>query len=121
MDEQTYLQYLGRNRNTKVPVTLGLANEDDYSRKGVITSVDNRLDTSSATIRVRATFDNTDGSLVPGLYARVRVGGGDAHPAILIDDAAVGTDQAKKYVLVVDGSNKVQYREVKLGAPSRSH
>lgn len=116
VDEQTYLQYLGRDRNAKVPVTLGLANENGYSRKGVITSVDNRLDTSSATIRVRATFDNTDGSLVPGLYARVRVGGGDAHPAILIDDAAVGTDQARKYVLVVDGSNKVQYREVKLGA-----
>ncbi|WP_109481159.1 efflux RND transporter periplasmic adaptor subunit [Paraburkholderia sp. C35] len=115
VDEQTYLQYLGRDRNTSVPVVLGLANEDGYSRKGVIASVDNRLDTSSATIRVRATIDNADGALVPGLYARVRVGGGDEHAAILIDDAAVGTDQAKKYVLVVDGANKVQYREVKLG------
>ncbi|WP_321927795.1 efflux RND transporter periplasmic adaptor subunit [Paraburkholderia guartelaensis] len=116
VDEQTYLQYLGRDRSVKVPVTLGLANETGYSRKGAITSVDNRFDTSSATIRVRATFDNTDGSLVPGLYARVRVGGGQAHPAILIDDAAVGTDQAKKFVLVVDAANKVQYREITLGA-----
>jgi membrane fusion protein, multidrug efflux system len=115
VDEQTYLQYLGRERSAKVPVSLGLANEDGYSRKGYVTSVDNRLDTSSATIRVRATVDNADGSLVPGLYARVRVGGGTPHNAVLIDDAAVGTDQAKKFVLVVDDANKVQYREVQLG------
>nr|WP_325100469.1 efflux RND transporter periplasmic adaptor subunit [Paraburkholderia caribensis] len=115
VDEQTYLQYLGRDRNTRLPVSMGLANEDGYSRKGFVTSVDNRLDTTSATIRVRATFDNSDGTLVPGLYARVKVGGGEPHPAVLIDDAAVGTDQAKKYVLVVDSSNKVQYREVTLG------
>jgi len=118
VDEQTYLQYLGRDRNGKVPVALGLANETGYSRKGVVTSVDNRLDTSSGTIRVRASIDNADGSLVPGLYARVKVGGGDAHAAILIDDAAVGTDQAKKFVLVIDANNKVQYREVKLGGLS---
>ncbi|WP_438397379.1 efflux RND transporter periplasmic adaptor subunit [Caballeronia sp. DA-9] len=116
VDEQTYLQYLGRDRNKKVPVSLGLANEDGYSRKGAITSVDNRLDTSSGTIRVRATIDNTDGALVPGLYARIKVGGGEPHPAILVDDAAVGTDQAKKFVLVVDGANKVVYREVQLGS-----
>lgn len=116
VDEQTYLQYLGRDRNAKVPVAIGLANEEGYSLKGAISSVDNRLDTSSATIRVRATIDNSDGALVPGLYARVKVGGGEAHPAILVDDAAVGTDQAKKYVLVVDGSNKVHYREVRVGA-----
>jgi membrane fusion protein, multidrug efflux system len=115
VDEQTYLQYLGRDRNAKVPVSLGLANEDGYSRKGAVTSVDNRLDTSSGTIRVRATIDNADGALVPGLYARVKVGGGEPHPAILIDDAAVGTDQAKKFVLVVDRANKVVYREVQLG------
>jgi multidrug efflux system membrane fusion protein len=116
VDEQTYLQYLGRDRNAKVPVSLGLADESGYSRDGTITSVDNRLDMTSGTIRVRASFDNADGALVPGLYARVKVGGGAAHPAILVDDAAIGTDQAKKYVLVVDASNTVRYREVELGA-----
>jgi multidrug efflux system membrane fusion protein len=116
VDEQTYLQYLGRDRNSKVPVALGLADESGYSRHGTIASVDNRLDTTSGTIRVRASFDNADGTLVPGLYARVQVGGGAPHPALLVDDAAIGTDQAKKYVLVVDGANKVQYREVQLGA-----
>ncbi|CAB3751082.1 efflux RND transporter periplasmic adaptor subunit [Paraburkholderia solisilvae] len=115
VDEQTYLQYLGHERNAKVPVSLGLADETGYSRYGEIASVDNRLDTSSGTIRVRASFDNADGTLVPGLYARLKVGGGAPHPAILVDDAAIGTDQAKKYVLVVDASNKVQYREIRLG------
>ena len=115
VDEQTYLQYLGRDRGTAVPVSIGLANEKGYSRKGTITSVDNQLDTSSGTIRVRARIDNANGALVPGLYARVMVGGGEAHPAILISDAAVGTDQAKKYVLVVDAAGKVQYREIQPG------
>ncbi|KAA1004154.1 efflux RND transporter periplasmic adaptor subunit [Paraburkholderia panacisoli] len=115
-DEQTYLQYLNRAKDgSKVPVELGLADESGYSRSGTIESVDNRLDTSSGTIRVRARFDNEDGALIPGLYARVKVGGGAPHPALLIDDAAVGTDQDKKFVLVVDQSNHVVYREVSVG------
>jgi membrane fusion protein, multidrug efflux system len=115
VDEQTYLRYLRGDAGATIPVALGLADESGYSQKGVVDSVDNQLDTASGTIRVRARFDNADGSLVPGLYARVKVGGGKPHDAILIDDAAVGTDQAKKYVLVVDEGNKVQYREVLLG------
>ncbi len=115
-DEQTYLQYISQVKNSgKVPVELGLANESGYSRSGTIDSVDNRLDTSSGTIRVRARFDNADGMLVPGLYARVKVGGSAPHPALLIDDAAVGTDQDKKFVFVVDKTDHVAYREVSLG------
>jgi multidrug efflux system membrane fusion protein len=117
VDEQTYLKYIGRARNgANVPVDLGLADETGYSRKGTIASVDNRLDTSSGTIRVRARFDNADGTLVPGLYARVKVGGGQPHQALLIDEAAIGTDQDKKYVLAVDAQGRVAYREVKLGS-----
>ncbi|MBN3847409.1 MULTISPECIES: efflux RND transporter periplasmic adaptor subunit [Burkholderiaceae] len=116
-DEQTYLQYLSRAKDgSKVPVELGLADETGYSRSGTIESVDNRLDTSSGTIRVRAKFDNADGALIPGLYARVKVGGSAPHPALLIDDAAVGTDQDKKFVLVVDQGNHVVYREISTGA-----
>jgi membrane fusion protein, multidrug efflux system len=117
VDEQTYLQYISNARNGHdVPVQLGLANESGYSRSGTIASVDNRLDTSSGTIRVRARFDNADGALVPGLYARIKVGGGAPHPALLVDDVAIGTDQDKKYVLTVDAGNHVSYREVTLGA-----
>ncbi len=114
VDEQTYLRTL-RQAGAKTSVSLGLANEAGYSREGVLASVDNRLDTVSGTIRVRASFDNADGALVPGLYARVRVGAAQPRQAILIDDAAIGTDQAHKFVLVVDAQGRAQYREVRPG------
>ena len=118
VDEQTYLEYLSRGSKSAVPVRLGLANETGYSRMGKISSVDNELNSTSGTIRVRATFENPDGALLPGLYARVEVGSGEPHPAVLVDDRAVSTDQAKKYVLVVDDHNHAQYREVTLGGQS---
>ena len=79
-------------------------------------SVDNRLDATSGTIRVRAEFDNADGSLLPGLYARIRLGGSDPRSAVLIDEKAIGTDQDKRYVLVLDDKNHANYRQIKLGA-----
>lgn len=116
-DEQTYLQFIHHiTEGTKVPVDLGLANEKGYTREGLVQSVDNRLNTSSGTIRVRARFDNKDGTLIPGLYARIRVGSSDPHTALLVDDATIGTDQDKKFVLIVDGSNQVRYREIHIGS-----
>lgn len=115
-DEQTYLDYISHMKaGAKVPVELGLANETGYSRSGTIESVDNQLDTSSGTIRVRARFDNADGALVPGLYARIKVSGSAPHPALLVDDAAIGTDQDKKFVFVLDAKNDVVYRTVQIG------
>lgn len=115
VDEQTYLQYLGTAGQPEVPVRLGLANEADATRLGRVASVDNQLDNTTGTIRVRASFPNNDGLLVPGLFARVSVGAALPHPAVLVDDRAISTDLAKKYVLVVDGSKTAQYREVTLG------
>ncbi|MGY6268746.1 efflux RND transporter periplasmic adaptor subunit [Achromobacter denitrificans] len=119
VDEQTFLRYVNPARNGRsgaVPVELGLANEEGYSRTGVVQSVDNRLDATSGTIRVRAEFDNADGSLLPGLYARVRLGGSEPREAVLIDERAIGTDQDKRYVLVLDDKNNAVYRQVRLGA-----
>jgi multidrug efflux system membrane fusion protein len=112
VDEQTYLRYLSRRDGSSIPVSLGLANEIGFSREGKVNSVDNEMDTSSGTIRVRAIFDNADYSLVPGLYARIKVGGGAPHAAVLVQTAAVGTDQDKTFVLVVNQSNRILYREV---------
>ena len=64
---------------------------------------------------MRARFDNADGALVPGLYARVKVGGSAPHEALLVDDAAINTDQDKKFVFVVDQQGRVSYREVQQG------
>jgi len=116
VDEQTYLQNLRQVRNgQKVPVELGLANETGYSRRGSIQSVDNRLNTSSGTIRVRAAFNNDDASLLPGLFARIRIGGSQEHPALLINDGAIGTDQDKKFLYVADKEDRIEYRKVTLG------
>ncbi|KDC17486.1 putative multidrug efflux pump BpeE [Bordetella bronchiseptica E014] len=116
VDEQTFLKYVNPARNGSVPVQLGLANEDGYSREGRVQSVDNRMDPTSGTIRVRAVFDNADGSLVPGLYARIRLGGGAPRDAVLVDERAIGTDQNKRFVLVLEEGNRTAYREVLLGA-----
>jgi membrane fusion protein, multidrug efflux system len=121
VDEQSFLKYVNPGRVGKsgqTAVFLGLANENGFPREGRVSSVDNRLDTSSGTIRVRAVFDNPDGVLLPGLYARVRLGGGAARDALLIDEKAVGTDQDKRFVLVVDPTDHTAYREVKLGPAS---
>ncbi|WP_336038552.1 efflux RND transporter periplasmic adaptor subunit [Acinetobacter calcoaceticus] len=116
VDEQTYLKYISNQRNsTQVPVYMGLANETGFSREGTINSIDNNLDTTSGTIRVRATFDNPNGVLLPGLYARIRLGGGQPRSAILISPTAIGVDQDKRFVVVVDAKNQTAYREVKLG------
>ncbi|MDS1141622.1 efflux RND transporter periplasmic adaptor subunit [Pusillimonas sp. SM2304] len=119
VDEQSFLKFVHPARaagGAPVSVSLGLASEAGYPRLGELASVDNRLDTSSGTIRVRAVFDNADGALVPGLYARIRLGGGTPHEAVLIDEKAIGTDQNKRFVVVVDDSNTTAYREVSLGA-----
>ena len=121
IDEQTFLRYAanGAAGNTgieHIPVSIGLANEAGYPREAHLKSIDNHLDTTSGTIRVRAVVDNAKGELTPGMFARVRTSGSAASNAILIDDRAIGTDQDKKFVLVLDGANKVSYREVKLGS-----
>jgi multidrug efflux system membrane fusion protein len=120
IDESTYLRYasngaVGNTGTDRIPVSVGLTNEDGYPRVGKIKSFDNRLNTGSGTIRVRAVLDNGNGALTPGMYARVRTGGAAAENAVLVDDKAVGTDQDKKYVMVVGGDNKATYRAVKLG------
>lgn len=118
LDEATFLASVSRARkeDATVPVLLGLTGEEGYPRSGTLASVDNVLDPSSGTIRVRAIFDNSDGSLVPGLFARIRLGASAARPTILIDEQAIGTDQNKRFVVVVDAQGKTFYREVRLGA-----
>ncbi|ANN67177.1 efflux RND transporter periplasmic adaptor subunit [Bordetella bronchialis] len=115
VDEQTYLRYLRQGGSSRTPVYLGLADEDGYSRQGRIDSVDNQMDRRSGTIRVRARFDNAANDLLPGLYARVKVGAGTPTQAVLLNEAAIGTDQARRFVLVVDDDNHVRYREIVLG------
>ena len=117
-DEATYLR-VGRDahKGAPVPVKVGLANETGFPHEGKLEFVDNRLDAETGSVRMRATFNNDDNLLVPGLFARVQLGGsaGSESNAILINDRAVGTDQNRKFVYVISADNKAQYRPVVLG------
>src|SRR5690606_9318586 len=103
------------SRDAANPVLMALANEEGFPHQGVMTFVDNQVDPRTGTIRARAAFDNKDGYLTPGLFARVKLLGHNSHPAVLVDDRAIGTDQSQKFVYVVDSDNKVSYRTVKVG------
>ncbi|MET0381790.1 MAG: efflux RND transporter periplasmic adaptor subunit [Burkholderiaceae bacterium] len=100
----------------KIPVEMGTSRDADTPIKGHLQLVDNQVDAKSGTVRVRAVFDNADGALIPGQFARLRMGQAKSDPALLINERAVGTDQNKKFVMVVGGDDKVAYREVTLGA-----
>lgn len=115
VDEQTYVRFLGQPHEQPIKVALGLANESAFGRQGVVDSIDNQLNGNSGTIRVRARVDNPQGLLLPGMYAQVKVSAGQQRQALLINDAAVGTDQDRKYVMVVDAQGRVQHREITLG------
>jgi len=100
----------------RIPVQMGTATSNDTRFEGRLQLIDNQVDAKSGTIRVRAVFDNKDGSLTPGQFARLRMGQPKTSPALLVNERAVGTDQSKKFVMVVGADNKAMYREVTLGA-----
>src|SRR5205807_9026546 len=116
-DEQAYLKYMsgtgaGPNRRE---VQVGLANETGFPHEGRLNFVDNRVDGASGTIRARALLSNPNDLFTPGLFARVRLLGSQRHPATLVQDQAVGTDQDRKFVLVLKADNGVEYRPVVTG------
>jgi RND family efflux transporter MFP subunit len=128
IDERTMLDYRKRYREThadapqipnasalQIPVEIGLANEDGFSRKGTMDFADNQVNPDTGTILARAVFANEDRSLSPGLFVRLRLPIGDPARSLLVSERAIGTDQGTKYVLVVNDQNVVEYRAVKLG------
>ena len=119
MDESTFLRFSrlarGNPSNARIPVDLELADETGFPRHGFIESSDNRLNPSTGSLTLRMVFPNPDGSLIPGLYARVRVPVSAPQPTLLISERAVETDQGQKFVLVVGSDKIANYRTVTLG------
>jgi multidrug efflux system membrane fusion protein len=107
----------GRARIESIPVQMGTGTAGSTPFRGHLQLIDNQVDARSGTVRVRAVFDNADGSLMPGQFARIRMGQAQSTSAVLINERAVGTDQNKKFVMVVGEGDKAEYREVQLGAP----
>lgn len=106
----------GERKLERIPVQMGTAASADTPFEGRLQLVDNQVDVKSGTVRARAVFDNKDGQLMPGQFARIRMGQATQATALLVNERAVGTDQNKKFVLVVGADNKAVYREVTLGA-----
>lgn len=123
VDEQILaraLQSLGESGRSydqieRIPVEMTTVTSNGTVFKGKMQLIDNQFDIRTGTVRVRAVFDNADGRLIPGQFARLRMGQAKSEPALAISERAIGTDQDKKYVLVVDAENKATYREVTLG------
>jgi RND family efflux transporter MFP subunit len=118
------LQALQRDKTTftngdgRMPVELQLSNEKDYPHKGHVESFDNRLDAGTGSMVLRAEFDNKDGSLTPGLFARIRLPMTAKYKALLVDEKSILTDQANKYVLGIDESKQPAvsvYKPVTIG------
>lgn len=103
-------------RIARIPVEMGTLGSAGTPFHGKLQLVDNVVDARSGTVRVRAVFDNPDGSLMPGQFARLRLGLAHLEPALAIDERAIGTDQDRRFVMVVGKDNKVAYRTVALGA-----
>jgi len=123
MDEASYLRYerfahSGKEvtgREGGVNVALKLLDEKDFVHHGTMDFVDNVIDKSSGTIRGRAVFSNANLVLTPGMFGRIRVPGSPEYQALLVPDAAIGTEQVRKFVYVVGADNKAVPKYVTLG------
>jgi len=123
MDEASYLRYERFSQSSKevtgreggVKVGLKLLDDKGFDHVGHMDFVDNVIERSSGTIRGRAVFANPTGVLTPGMFGRIRVPGSPTYDALLVPDAAIGTEQIKKFVLVVDKDNTAVARYVTLG------
>jgi RND family efflux transporter MFP subunit len=127
MDEASYLRYVrlateagahSANRGITLPVRLKLIDEDKFTREGKIDFVDNAIDRSSGTIRGRAQFENADGRLTPGMFGRVQITVTAPAEELLLPDAAIGTEQVRKFVYVVGDDNVATPKYVTLGQVS---
>lgn len=100
------------SRNAANPVFIKLADEEGFVHEGKMDFVDNVIDLNTGTLRGRAIFPNPDDLLLPGLFVRLRLIGSGRYDALQIPDHAIGTDQSRKFVYVVNASNAVEMREV---------
>ncbi|MBT8097813.1 MAG: efflux RND transporter periplasmic adaptor subunit [Woeseia sp.] len=122
-DERIYLKYQAKarsgerpsSRDVRNPVQVGLASDEGFPYHGEMDFVDNQVDPATGTIEGRALIPNPDGYLIPGLFARVRLLGSGEYSAMLIHDAAILTDQDRKYVYVVGSDNSAVRRDVVVG------
>ena len=113
-DEHVVLRVLHDGART-VPVEAETVTNGGRQLKGRLQLIDNQVNTRSGTVRVRAVFDNKDGSLIPGQFVKLRMGKAKTENALLVSERAIGTDQDKRFVIVVGPDDKAIWRQVTLG------
>src|SRR3954464_292447 len=109
-DEASFLRYerlgnVNKERGPGLEVAVKLIDEDEFAHSGKMDFVDNVIDRTSGTIRGRAVLPNANGVFTPGMFGRVRVPGSAPYETLLLPDAAIGSEQVRKFVLVVDNDN----------------
>lgn len=113
--EAVLLKYQRQVRQGAAPIQVRLQDEADFTRAGTLDFTDNAVDTASGVIRLRAVIPNGDGFLKPGMFGQARLAGAGTYSALLVPDAAIGTDQARRIVYVVAADGSVSPRPVQLG------
>jgi membrane fusion protein, multidrug efflux system len=113
-DEHVVLRVLHDGQRS-VAVQAETVTNGGRQLKGRLQLIDNQVNTRSGTVRVRAVFDNKDGSLIPGQFVKLRMGKAKSENALLVSERAIGTDQSKRFVIVVGPDSKAIWREVTLG------
>lgn len=113
--EAVLLKYQRQARRGAAPIQVRLQDESDFTRSGTLDFTDNAVDTASGVIRLRAVIPNADGFLKPGMFGQARLAGSGSYEAMLVPDAAVATDQARRIVYVVTADGSVTPRPVQLG------
>src|SRR5882724_3130819 len=123
LDESSYLRYArlakdkadAADRGLALPVRLKLIDEPSFAHAGRLDFIDNAISRSSGTIRARAVFANPDRTFTPGMFARLQMAAAPPTDTLLVPEAAIGAEQARKFVLVVDGANVARPKYVTLG------
>ncbi|MFI4912022.1 MAG: efflux RND transporter periplasmic adaptor subunit [Sedimentisphaeraceae bacterium JB056] len=120
MSENVLAEYLLTNNNVKKcnpesNIFVAAPAENKYTHKGVVDYIDNRVNRQTGTIELRATVENNDHILYPGMFTRVRMPGKSIKDAVLVEESAIGTNLGGKYILVVDKDNIVSTRYVEPG------
>lgn len=113
--EAVLLKYQRQVRQGAAPIQVRLQDESGFTRSGTLDFTDNAVDTASGVIRLRAVIPNPDGFLKPGMFGQARLAGAGTYNAMLVPDAAVATDQARRIVYVVAADGSVSPRPVQLG------
>jgi membrane fusion protein, multidrug efflux system len=123
LDERSFLAYqrtlqmgsLSEASRNQLPVVVGLTDEKEFKRKGVLDFLDNRVDQATGTMRARASIENKDFFIRPGLFGTIEVPGSPQYQGILVPDEALGTDQDRRIVWVLADDNTVSPRVVRPG------